>query len=94
MMEKIVQCVKYTAGGEDIDQEIIDSLEIMILKARHEITKPSYVPISGRLGMNVPISEQTGPSYRYNAGLMTPIEAAEYEQSLMAEILKPKGEPG
>lgn len=88
MMEKIVQCVKYTAGGEDIDQEIIDSLEIMILKARHEITKPSYVPISGKLGMDVPVNEQTGPSYRYHSNLMSPEERAAYEQSLQDDILK------
>lgn len=68
-------------------KDIKDSLQVMILKARHEITKPSYVPISSRIGMNVPINEQTGPSYRYNAGLMSLEERTAYEAELMNEII-------
>jgi hypothetical protein len=94
MMERIVLCVEHTigdgAGDPNIDNEIIASLQVMILKARHEITKPSYVPISGRIGMDVPINEQTGPSYRYNAGLMSEKEREEYEAELMNEIIASK----
>lgn len=89
MMERIITLVQDKGTNlTSTDVAIQESLEIMILKARHEITKPSYVPISGRLGMNVPVNEQTGPSYRYHSNLMTPEEREAYEQSLQDDILK------
>jgi hypothetical protein len=86
MMERISELVAPYASN--LDSEIYDTMRVMLIKAREEITKPSYVPLSSRLGMNVPINEQTGPAYRYNAGLMSPEEKAIYEETIMNEILK------
>lgn len=91
MLERIVSSVKANStevmSHSHIDEEIISSLEVLILKARHEITKPSYTPLSSKLGMPTSPEELTGPSYRYHNNLMTQEEREAYETELNNSIL-------
>lgn len=66
---------------------IIESLKLMILKAQHSITKPSFIPLAAKLG--IPTNEFKEPDpeeQRYMNGQMTPEEAAAYESKLMERI--------
>ena len=72
---------------ENIDITIIDALNLMILKARNNITKPSFVPLAAKLGIPAPEFKAPVPEEsRYMNGQMSPEEAKNYEAKLMERI--------
>jgi hypothetical protein len=87
MMERIVSRLSQQGKCSPLDSQIISSLEVMILKARHEITKPAYIPLIDSLGLEVAIEEQTGDEYRFNTGMMSPEEEVKYSEKLMSQML-------
>lgn len=98
-MERIVflcqveqQCSTILNYDPLLDKSIEDALQLMILKARNNITKPSFIPLAAKLGIPDPsfIPEQSQEEKleeaRYTSGQMTPEEAAAYESKLMERI--------
>lgn len=70
-----------------LDQSIFDALNLMILKARNNITKPSFIPLAAKLGIPAPELKEPDPEEsRYMNGQMSPEEAKAYEAKLMERI--------
>lgn len=95
-MERISQLILSTSPAHcptsPLDQSIWESMNLMILKARNNITKPSFIPLAAKLGIPAPsfIPEQSQEEKleeaRYTSGQMTPEEATAYESKLMERI--------
>ena len=96
MMERISYVLGNLKASGDmlttlLDREIIDTMRVMILKANHGITQPSFTPIVDKLGIPEPewkeqTREETLEEMRYTSGQMNPEESLAYEQKLMAKI--------
>ena len=77
---------------DELSQDILDSLQTMILKARMEITKPAFIPLAAKLGIPEPefkppqTQEEILEEQRFISGAMTPEEAQAYQSKLMAKI--------
>lgn len=66
---------------------IIEALKLMILKARNNITKPSFIPLAAKLGIPAPEFREPDPEeQKYMNGQMSPEEAKAYEAKLMEQI--------
>lgn len=94
MMERIVSLAEHSIFSSDefsssLDKEIIDTMRVMILKANHGITQPSFTPIVDKLGITPELIQSKSEAYderKFLAGEMTEEEAAAYQTKLMEKF--------
>lgn len=93
MMTRIVSLAEHSIFSSDefsssLDKEIINTLQVLILKANHGITQPSFTPIVDKLGIPEVIQSKAEAyeERRFLAGEMTEEEAAAYQAKLMEKI--------
>ena len=92
MMERIISLCEDSFNPKNpmelnpLDDEIISSLKILVLKGKHGITQPSFTPIVDKLGIPELSTKELMEEKRYLSGTMSPEESLSYEIKLMEKI--------
>ena len=83
MMQRISSLA---SSDSELDTSIRKAMEVMIIKATHGITQPSFTPLVDKLGMDD--LEESSDDMRFKRGEMSPEEEADYQASLMDKLFK------